>query len=419
MMTQAFYTGLSGIRSNQTAIDVTSDNIANTSTTGFRANTVEFSSLFEEAISSVGESSKNDSIGVGTVVNATQMMQGVGSLQLTEKSTDLAIDGDGWFGVKNAQNQTFYTRAGDFVFDANSDLVTNDGMYVLGTMSGNIEGKNLTKRVAQTELADISLQENLRFPNTLTYPSQPTQNSKFMGSLDMGIDAKNIFSAQAIDNFNNKNSLKIEFTKVEPQVLPGTQWNVEASTIGKDGNTVYDTKNGVALFDEKGGMISNSLTTINNNGSEIKIDLGTGFDGIISNSSVQPVVSDSDGVPAGDLVGYDINTNAEVIAVFTNGEQSSVGKIALYHFQNEQGLEKISSTKYSASSNSGDATFFKDDDGKNIFGTDVLNYTLESSNVLLSQSLTELILLQRSFDSNSKVISTADQMMQKALDMDA
>jgi len=131
------------------------------------------------------------------------------------------------------------------------------------------------------------------------------------------------------------------------------------------------------------------------------------------------MVSNSDGIRAGNLVGYDINSDAEVIATFSNGEQSSVGKIALFHFQNNQGLTQVSSTSYSSSSNSGEALFFKDEKGNSIYGTDVLNYTLEDSNVALSQSLTELIVFQRSFDSNSKVLSTADEMMQKALDMDA
>ena len=419
MMTQAFYTGLTGLRANQTAIDVTSNNIANISTTGFRGNRVEFSSIFEEAINSVSTSSVNNSIGIGTVVNSTQMISDVGGLKLTENSTDLAIDGDGWFGVKNSNNQTLYTRAGNFIFDKNSDLTTNDGMYILGTMSGNIEGTTLTKVVEQTQLGDITTQESLRFPKTLTYPSVATQNSKFSGSLHMNEGDKNIFVSSIIDAQNNKNSLRLEFTKAVPQILPGMQWDIVASTMSPDGQTIYDTKNAVALFDEQGAMLSNTFTTIDNNGSEVKIDLGSEFNGVISNNSMQPMVSNSDGMSAGNLVGYNVNSNAEVIATFTNGEQSSVGRIALFHFQNNQGLEQISSTKYSSSSNSGEAVFLKDDEGNSIFGTDVLNYTLEDSNVLLSNSLTELILLQRSFDSNSKVISTADQMMQKALDMDA
>ncbi len=418
MMTQAFYTGLSGIKSNQTAIDVTSNNIANISTTGFRGTNVEFSSLFEEAINSIGNSATN-SIGIGTVVNSTSMMSGVGSLKLSENSTDLAIDGNGWFGVDNGNNQILYTRAGDFTFDAQGDLTTTDGMYVLGTMAGNIDGLALTQQVEETPLGEVIAQEKLRFPKSLSYPPEVTTNTKFSGSLEVSAEARNIFTASIIDSENNQNFLKLEFTKIDPQVLPGMQWNVKASSQSSDGITTYDTQNGIVEFDEKGGLTSSTLATINNNGSDVSIDFGQGFDGIISNSSGVPITSLSDGKVGGELVGYDISKNAEVIASFTNGEQSSVGKIALFHFQNDQGLDQISSTKYSSSSNSGNPLFYKDAEGKNILGSEILNYNLEGSNVQLSQSLTELIVLQRSFDSNSKVISTADQMMQKALEMDA
>lgn len=416
MMTQAFYTGVSGIKSNQTAIDVTSNNIANISTTGFRAKNVEFSSLFEEAINSIGDSATS-SIGKGTVVNSTSMVSGKGSMILTENSTDLSIDGDGWFGVDSGNNQTVYTRAGDFTFDANSDLTTTDGMYVLGTMAGNIEGSKLTQKVKETALGDISTQEKLRFPKSLNYPPKVTTKTEFIGSLDLKAEAKNIFTTSMVDSDNNQNILKLEFTKIDPQVLPGMQWNVTASSQNPDATTLYDTQKGIVKFDEKGGLLSSTLPSINNNGSDVSIDLGKGFDGIISNSSIVPVTNLSDGKVGGELVGYDINHNAEVIATFTNGEQSSVGKIALFHFQNNQGLNQLSSTKYSSSSNSGNPLFYTDGKGQNILGSKVSHYSLEGSNVDMAQSLTELIVLQRSFDSNSKVVSTANEMIQKALEM--
>jgi len=418
-MTQAYYTGLTGIQSTQTAIDVTSDNIANVSTTGFRGNNVEFSSLFEDAMNTVDKSSMNNTVGKGAVVSSTQMIQTQGAIQQTQTNTDLAINGDGWFGVQDANNNTLYTRAGDFSFDKNSDLVTPDGMYVVGTMAGNIDGTTLTNSVTTTQLGTTSTQEKLSFPNTLVYPSIPTQNSSFKGSLDVEDGVSNTFVTSVIDSQNNQNDLTLKFTKSDPQVLPGMQWDIVATTTSEDGLTTYDTKNAKASFDEKGGLIANDLTTIDNNGSPITINLGTKFDGIISNSSPNPVISESDGMRAGDLVGYDINSNAEVIASFTNGQQSSVGKIALFHFQNDQGLERVSNSKFSTSSNSGDAMFMQDANGKDILGTDILSSALESSNVDLNKSLTELIVFQRSFDSNSKVMSTADDMMQKALDMDA
>lgn len=419
MMTQAFYTGLSGIRSNQAAIDIESDNIANISTVGFRGNQAEFTSLYNEAIHTYNNLTSTDStIGIGSRVQATTMMGSSGSLSLTDRNTDLAIDGNGWFGVQD-NGKTYYTRAGDFNFDDNNDLVTNDKMYVLGTMAGNIDGDLLTAEVGETKLGALDTQQTLRFPKTLVYPPIPTKNTAFFGNLDTK-DAIREFGATIIDPQNNKNNLKLSFTKSKEQIPPGVQWDVTAKTISLDGETVYDTKEGQVFFDERGALVSTTLSTINNNGQDIQIDLGKEFNGIISiNAKSTNASSTSDGTIGGDLIGYEINRGAEVIATFTNGRQSSVGKIALYHFINDQGLNRINGTKFEESSNSGRATFHVDANGQNILGANVKNFQLEQSNILLQDSLTQLIILQRAFDASSKTITTADQMIQKALDMDS
>ena len=117
------------------------------------------------------------------------------------------------------------------------------------------------------------------------------------------------------------------------------------------------------------------------------------------------------------MVSYDINSNAEVIATFTNGLQSSVAKIAIYHFGNDQGLGRATGSKFEATNNSGKAIFFQNTKGENIVGAILNNHKLENSNVTLDVALTELIIYQRSYDANSKIVTTSDQMIQKALQM--
>ena len=107
------------------------------------------------------------------------------------------------------------------------------------------------------------------------------------------------------------------------------------------------------------------------------------------------------------------------MAAFSNGVQSSVATLAIYHFINDGGLERVSGTRFAESSNSGEAIFFQDPDGNNIKGVAITNYKLEGSNVEIETALTELIVMQRSYDANSKSITTAREMLQKALDMDA
>ncbi len=417
MMTQAFYTGISGLKNHSTGIDIVSNNLANIDTVGFRGYSVEFSSLFESSIAS--SFSGSDTVGNGVQVQTSGMVQSQGSLALSERSTDLAIEGDGWFGVKGS-DKTVYTRDGAFSIDANADLVTADGFHVLGTLGGNISDDNvLTEQLAEVKLGDVAAQQELRFPKTLTYPPEPTTEAKFLANLGTGFEPITV-GASVVDPQNNRNNLRLEFVKDPVQTPPGSQYNVTATVKSLDGTTLYDTKTGRVEFDAAGALTSSTLTSIDNNGTTVAIDLGSGYDGIVSIDI--PVVSGSsiaNGTIGGDLEGYSINKNAEVIATFTNGKQSSVGKIAIYHFNNEQGLTRLSGSRFEESVNSGKASFFTDETGQNIIGSQVRNFTLESSNVEMSSGLTELIILQRAYDANSKSITTADQMMQKALNMDA
>ena len=418
MMTQAFYTGISGIRTNQYAIDVVSDNMANISTVGFRGSEYEFASLFEERLSTASSVSTS-SVGIGTRFQTTAIKTGQGVLQLTDRSTDLAILGNGWFGIEG-NGKPIYTRDGSFTFDANDDLVSVDGFHVLGTLGSNISADDvLIATVEETPLGSVGTQVKLRFPQSLTYPAEATTTATFGGNLGNADETRTI-GVGVVDPQNNKNHLKLTFTRVDPQVLPGSQWNVVATTETLDGNTIYDTKTGTVNFGGSGKLLSTTLSTIDNNGAIVTIDLGSDFNGVVALSNTNIYASSSaNGTQGGDLLGYSINKNADVIATFTNGEQSSVGKIAVYHFQNEQGLMRLNGSKFQKSENSGEAFFYKDANGQNIIGADITNFKLEGSNIDLTYGLTELIILQRSYDANAKSITTADQMMQKALDMDA
>ena len=422
MMIQGFHTGVSGIKTYQTAIDVTANNLANINTVGFRGNTAEFASLFEKTLSMThGNMTHNrEDMGVGARVNTISMTDQQGTILLTDKSTDLAIYGEGWFSVQDNKDSTpLYTRAGDFTFDANSNLVTPDGSHVLGTMGANIQGEKLTQKLAEVPLGGVESQVPLSFPKILTYPAEATSKARMIGNIGTDNELRSL-GASIIDADGNKNHLKIKFTKAENQVPPGSQWNATATVQSLDGKEIYSSIDKVVEFNADGSLKSNPFTTIDNRGSDVVIDLGTGYDGVVSIANTDITSSSmADGTVGGDLRGYEINRNAEVIATFTNGMQSSVGKIAIFHFQNDQGLERITGTRFRESSDSGKAIFFQDANGKNVIGTSVANYQLENANIKMEVGLTDLIIMQRAFDANSKCITTADQMMQKALQMDA
>ena len=420
-MIQAYYTGINGVMTSSSGIDVVSDNLANVNTTGFRGSNYEFASIFNNALSTSGEGSTSDSVGVGSRLQATPMMENSASYSITDRNTDLAIMGDGWFGIKN-HDDISYTRDGAFGFDSDSYLVSNEGEYVLGTMGDNISDANiLTKKVDNVPLSNVKQQTKLRFPKSLSYPSEPTTKANFSGNIGpISAGEVRVMSTEVVDGNDTTNRLLLEFQPTTTQPKSGSTWNIKATTSSKDGKSVYDTKTGVVTFDSTGALVSNTLTTIDNNATPVAINLGKNYDGIVSLDNTEISSSTSaDGNVSGDLSGYNLNEDGQIIASFNNGKQSSVGQIAIYHFQNDQGLNRLSGTQFSASSNSGKAIFYKDAENNNIIGTRLTTHQLEDSNVDITSGLTDLIILQRSYEANAKSITTADEMIQKALNMRA
>ncbi len=420
-MIQAFYTGVSALMTQQSGIDVTGNNLSNVDAIGYKGNSIEFKSLFEKSLSSASTASLvNSSIGIGAALQATPTILKAGSLNNTNSPTDLAIDGNGWFGIQG-QSQVVYTKNGMFNFDASRDLVNADGYYVLGTVASNFDANNvLTSKQTATSLGDVGKQTTIKLPATLTYPSEVTTLATFQGNLGE-VDAIRKMGATLLDVQGNKNALSLTFTKTVPQPTTGLSWDVIATVTSPASattpSTTYDTKKGALLFDPTGALISSTLGSVNNNGTNVTIDFGSSYAGVIANTTNITSSSSVNGLPAGDLLGYKINQDADVIATFSNGRQVSMAKIGVFHFANDQGLQNIDGTYFTQSANSGKPFYYQDAAGNNINGSTVLTSTLESSNIDSTAGLTDLIIYQRAYDAAAKLITTGDQMIQKALQM--
>jgi len=231
MMTQSFYTGLSGLLSNDKAIEVVSNNIANISTVGFKGYTAESSSLFEKTLNEINanQSTTDDTFGIGTKISTISMDTTYGSLENTDRSTDLALYGDGWFGLQNGE-ETLYTRAGNFTFDKDNDLITPDGYRVLGTIGSNIAlDGTLSNILNDIPLEAESSQVKLTFNKGLTYPPKPTTQTSFNANIGTGDEIQTL-GAGVIDSSGIKNHLRLKFTKKEIQNPPGSQWDIVATT---------------------------------------------------------------------------------------------------------------------------------------------------------------------------------------------
>lgn len=252
------------------------------------------------------------------------------------------------------------------------------------------------------------------------------------------------FSTTIIGADGDKDILDMTYTKVVPQTSTETVWNAvvniysfnetyDASKtydttqyyIDTTANKVYeivDSQTGTLTFNGDGSLASNTIPTLNNGGSALTLNLGTvgGYDGMVSNVNIDKSnSSSSNGTLEGFLTGYDVDTNGNIIASFSNGKSSSVAKIAVYHFQNDQGLMAESSNLFSESSNSGQAFFYADENGESFLGSKIYSKRLEGSNVSLATALTELIIVQKAFDASAKSITTSDELLKNAINMKA
>lgn len=419
-MLQSIYNGVTSLQSFQTGIDVLANNIANVNTVGFKGSSTEFSNIFEKSVSTSANAKTSMQSGFGVQVNAVSLDLSLGSYYQSENITDLAISGDdGWFGLTGPNNQEYYTRAGNFRFDPYSAdgvqldtrLINPDGFLVTGTLANNTTSGILSPSFDFLDLGNVESQEALVFPNELNFPVVPSTQADFFGNIGVE-NIQQVVSAEVISPQSERNSLRLVFSQSAVQPATGISWDVLATTQTADGSTIYDTQTGLVTFDGSGALISSTLGSLNNNGATVTPNLGTGLSGLISNSG--PTIASSatvDGTLSGELINYSVNRNGDVISTFTNGAQSVVGKIAIYHFQNDQGLEAVSGNKFRTSDNSGKPIFYTENNGQLLAGT------LENSNVRLETALTELIIMQRSYDAASKTITTGDEMLKNALQM--
>jgi len=184
--------------------------------------------------------------------------------------------------------------------------------------------------------------------------------------------------------------------------------------------TIEDSQTGVLTFGGAGQLLSNSLPSLSNGGAALDLNLGTigSYDGLISSTTIKKANDvTANGTAEGFLKDYGMDSNGNIIAEFTNGKSSAIAKVAIYHFQNDQGLYQASSNLFEESSNSGKAIFYTDKNGDSFLGSKISSYRLEGSNVSMATALTELIVIQKSFDASSKSITTSDDLIKNAINM--
>ena len=259
-----------------------------------------------------------------------------------------------------------------------------------------------------------------KFENDFDLATTPNLQAKIKTTKEAANQEK--FVTELLNADGTKNTLELTLTKRVPQGANGTVWDAVVTAKDASGAVVSNSK-GELNFGLDGRLAGSTLSAIDNNGSQIKLDFGAPaaagqiYSGVTSTAQAKSISIAQDGVREGILKDYYTNDSGNILAQFTNGQVRSVAKVALYHFQNEQGLAKMGDNIYSQSANSGAAFFYKDAGGKSIYGAKIASNTLEQSNVDLAQALTEIIVTQKAYDANAKSITTSNEMLQRAIEL--
>ena len=459
-MMRSLYSGVSGLQNHQTRMDVIGNNISNVNTTGFKRGRVNFQDMISQQVAGAAKPTEElggvnpKDVGLGMTISTIEQVFTQGNLQSTGVGTDVAIQGNGFFIVKNG-DESFYTRNGVFGLDRDGTLVNPaNGMRVQGWMARDLNGEQIVQTAATPT--------DLVIPVGSKDPAKATENVLFACNLNKntpeileGASASDVAKGtwnteqKIYDSFGNEHLLSINFTKV-PGVANSWQATVNVDADNADftqtriglGTTDGVQNTFIVNFDNYGqlssvtdsaGNISNetgeivlqsSFTVADANADEngtparqsFNINLGT--IGSMKNTITQSASKSTtkaysqDGYTLGYLDNYKIDSSGTITGVYSNGTNRVIGQIALATFSNDRGLEKAGDNTYVETNNSGQANIGE----SGVAGKgSLLAGALEMSNVDLSEQMTDMIVTQRGFQANSKTIQTADTLLEPVL----
>ena len=415
-MLRSMFSGVSGLRAHQTMMDVVGNNIANVNTTGYKQSTVIFGDTLSQMTQSAaapqnGVGGTNPSqVGLGVRVNAITNNFAQGSAQSTGKSTDMMIQGDGFFTVKQGE-QSYYTRAGAFSLDTAGNLVTPEGAYVQGWAASTTGEVNTNAPTGQ-----------LNVPVGKILPSLPTSKASIGGNLNPSFetDSAGVVTTTpngvatttftTYDKLGTKGTITAEFEQTS-----ATEWSVTLTPSPDANPTGAVTKTLTFGTDGKlTGTAASNMQAVNlPDGTVVNADLST-LSGYSAPSGKSEISQSADGAPVGTLNSFTLNPDGTITGSFSNGMKSTLGQLALATFNNPAGLEKAGGTLFTVTTNSGTAQVGTAQSGGR---GKLLSGQLEMSNVDLSTEFTNLILAQRGFQANSKIITASDEILQTVINI--
>jgi len=407
-MIRALYSAVTGLRAHEVMMDVTSNNIANVNTPGFKASRATFSEALAQTIRGGGLATGAQGgtnplqIGLGTRVAGSVAAFTQGALQLTGRQTDLAIQGGGFFVVDN-HGQQLLTRAGSFNWDSTGTLTTNNGSRVQGWAPD-------TAGVIPTGGPTGAL----TIP-TGALPPVATTNVVLGANVPAGLATGQAASTTTtfFDSLGSAHDMNVSLTKT---ATPG-QWTAKVTYKDAAGVTqdITPTPAPTVTFDSAGKLVSPASFTMTGVtfGSaapqNVTVNMGdpthplTQFD-----RAATMDVPVRDGSAGAELASVTFGADGSVNGLYANGETKILGILAMASVPNQEGLLRTGDDMFATSLTSGEPTYARA--GAGSLGT-IAPATLEGSNVDLANEFTNLVLAQRGFQANSRVITTSDEML--------
>lgn len=420
----SLYTGVSGLSAQGQALGVIGDNIANSQTVGFKASRAEFQDILSKDLKGI---LGGNQIGRGVKIGAVNPILTQGNVDATEKSTDLAISGDGYFKVKGSDGES-YTRDGAFLFDRDGFLVTKDKQRVQGFQAdekGNILNKvgdisfprALIPAKATTEI-NIDLNLDSRMEATKKFDMKDPYNTSHYSTGIEIYDSQG--NKQLVTLFFNKTAdRKWEYTGLVDgkQITGGTEGQLESVVKGVVEFTVDGKLKSQEMTDSNfnfaGGALQNQQIRLSF-GDDIDTG-GTGIAGTKQYGKESDLISwGQDGASAGTITGLSFNDEGVLTALYSNGEARDLAQIALAKFENPEALFKVGNNRMKESRDSGAPAL----GAPNRAGRGkIFAKSLERSTVDLATEFVNLIQNQRSFQANAKTITTTDQLLEEVINL--
>jgi flagellar hook protein FlgE len=389
-------------------VDVIGNNIANVNTAGYKSSSVVFQDLLSQVLSGAGVPTSTAGgtnpaqVGLGVKVAGISTSFTQGASQLTGRATDLSIQGDGFFVVRQGA-ETLFTRAGALSFDAVGRLTTSDGGVLQGWIADAVGAINTNGAAV-----DLSM------PLGQTLAPSATSAMELGGNLDAAtaIGQPIITAITVYDQLGTPISVSASFTRTAANT-----WDFAVDT---NGDATYEAAGSLSFDGTSGALLSANPTITMLTGAfpgAVTVDFGAvgSPNALVQYAGESSVAAISqDGYGLGSLQSFAIGQDGIVTGVFSNGRNRPLGQIALGNFTNPMGLEKAGGSLFRPTVNSGLANIGVA--GAAGRGT-LLGSTLEMSNVDLAREFTNLIIAQRGFQANSRVITASDELLQDLVNL--